>query len=60
MKKINRWYAKIGNSSGNNLKMGPFKTQAEAAKYVMKPDGFPADGAFIWPVTVQRDREKRK
>ena len=48
-KKVTVWFSKVGTEN-NAVISGPFNTQAEAAQYTMKPNGFPMDGAFVWPV----------
>ncbi len=45
-----RWFAYYNYCLG---RLGPFATQAEAAQAVMRTNGVPHSGAFVWPESAE-------
>lgn len=54
MKKTIKWFAR----GGHIAKMGPYNSYEEAAKKLITIEGFPIEGAFVWPESVDKNGSK--
>lgn len=47
-----KWFAR----GGGIAKMGPYGSYEEAAGHLINTEGFPVEGAFVWPETEAQTR----